>query len=149
MRIALLALLGLLQASCSETEPEDWIEVPLAEGVFFDSGSTMRQEIYEILVLSNSALEFKLGLGAGDSLSYQWDVDMTEPELLTAEFHGHTHRVNEEPGTVMFYKIHTDGQEQGTLVAPFEGIHGWYLDNRSAEDITVNLTVAGFFTDVE
>lgn len=58
---------------------------------------------------------------------------MANPELLTAEFHGHTERVGHTPGTVMFYKIHTDGKESGSLKAPLTGIHGGYLNNESAE----------------
>ena len=49
----------------------------------------------------------------------------------------------------MFYKVHNEGRENGTLKAPFEGIHGWYLNNRSDRDVVVKLTASGFFEDVE
>lgn len=149
-RLRAVVLIGLLaaMAACRE-EAVDWIEVPLEDDTFFDGAGDYREGEYDILVLSGSDLEYKLGLDEGGSITYRWTVDMARPELLTAEFHGHTHRIGDEPGTVMFYKIHTDGAEQGSLVAPFEGIHGWYFDNRSDEDVTVRLKVAGFYAELD
>jgi hypothetical protein len=148
-----LMLLSCLIAACSEepdepVEPVEWIDVPLSDNTFFGGQREFHEGSYDILVLRDSALEFKLGMNQGDSIVYHWTVEMAEPELLTSEFHGHTNRVGDEPGTVMFYKIHTDGAEAGTLVAPFDGIHGWYLNNQSGEDITVNLRVAGFYQEL-
>lgn len=143
--IFMVVISGLVACSNDSDEPVDWIEVPLTEATYFGSEADYLEGEYEILVLRNTALEYKLGMNAGQSLSYHWTVDMERPELLTAEFHGHTHRVGEEPGTVMFYKIHQDGEEQGSLVAPFDGIHGWYFDNTSDQDITIILKAAGFF----
>lgn len=140
-----VSLCSIVLVACEETVPVDWIEVPLQERTFFDGSQTFQQGTYEILVLRQSALEYKLGLNEGDAITYEWQVEMAQPELLNVEFHGHTHRVGDEPGTVMFYKIHADGSERGTLVAPFDGIHGWYLDNQSNQDITVQLSVAGFY----
>ena len=146
VRIAgLISLCGVFLLACSETDTGDWIEVPLTDRTWFDSTQTWQTGSYEILVLRQSALEYKLGLNEGDAITYHWDVAMAQPELLDVEFHGHTHRVGDEPGTVMYYRIHAAGEERGTLVAPFDGIHGWYLNNQSDEDISVRLNVAGFY----
>lgn len=139
-----VAVLASLLSGCTG-EDVDWIEVDLTDDTFFSSERQYQEGEYEILVLHNTDLEYKLGLNEGESITYRWTVEMDEPELLTAEFHGHTHREGDEPGTVMFYKIHQDGEEVGTLVAPFDGIHGWYFDNRSTQDVTVKLRVAGFY----
>lgn len=140
-----LALLSLGLAGCQEEVTGDWIDVPLSDATFYESSREYQEGEYEILVLARSALEYKLGLDEGDAISYSWDVDMERAELLTTEFHGHTHRVGEAPGTVMFYKIHQDGEGQGSLIAPFDGIHGWYFNNQSEEDISIQLRVAGFY----
>lgn len=141
----LLVLLSLGLAGCQEEVTGDWIEVPLSDATFYESSREYQEGEYEILVLARSALEYKLGMDEGDAISYAWDVDMERAELLTTEFHGHTHRVGEEPGTVMFYKIHQDGEGQGSLIAPFDGIHGWYFNNQSEQDISIQLRVAGFY----
>ncbi|MGQ9427106.1 hypothetical protein ACXYTJ_14880 [Gilvimarinus sp. F26214L] len=143
-----LLITALLISACSGQEG-DWIDVPLADHTYYESERSYQESEYEILVLNQSAREFKLALNEGDSIVYEWSVEMDKPELLTAEFHGHTDRVGEEPGTVMFYKIHTDGREQGALVAPFDGIHGWYLKNDSDQDIHIKLRVAGYHEEVE
>ncbi len=141
------SVLGL--TGCDEQEPKDWIEVPLGENTYFNGAGEYRHGEYDILVLSNSALEYKLALDAGNVITYTWEVDMAQPELLTAEFHGHTEREGDAPGAVMFYKVHNDGRESGALVAPFDGIHGWYLKNDSDDDIVVRLSVSGFYDLVD
>lgn len=143
--IGLVNLVVLTGCNKEVEEAVEWIDVPLSEATYFGVEGVVRQEAFEILVLRESALEFKLGMKAGEAIVYHWDVEMEQPELLTSEFHGHTERVGDAPGTVMFYTIHNDGAEAGNLIAPFDGIHGWYLNNESAEDIVVKLQVAGFF----
>lgn len=45
----------------------------------------------------------------------------------------------------MFYRKATGATERGALVAPFTGIHGWYLRNDSKQPLVVRLKVAGFY----
>ena len=35
---------------------------------------------------------------------------------------------------------------RGYLVAPFDGVHGWYFSNESDSDITITLSLSGFYT---
>ncbi len=145
-----LLILPLLLGGCATAPPAgDWIEVPLRDNTWWQAAAATpyREAAYRIPLAAGEALEHKLTLQEGAMLVYDWQVDMDEPALLTAEFHGHTERVGEAPGTVMFYKIHQDGREAGTLKAPFTGIHGWYFRNDSAQDIEIVLNAAGFFTD--
>jgi hypothetical protein len=48
-------------------------------------------------------------------------------------------------GDLMFYRKAFGTTERGVLVAPFSGIHGWYLRNDGEEPIVVRLKVAGFY----
>ncbi len=156
-----IALTVMLFGACNNEDPtltddvgqpvpvQNWIEVPLSDSTYNSNTVPWRSATYDVYVAAYNALEFKLDLREGDSIVYRWNVEMDDPDLLKVEFHGHTERVGEAPGTVMFYTIHSDGEESGTLTAPFDGIHGWYLNNTSAQDIVVVLTVAGFYTEVE
>lgn len=146
--LALLVLAGAL-IGCGKKETGDWVTVPLTKNTFYESEREFKVEEFKILVLNQSALEFKLDIKGGDVITYAWTTEMDNPELLTVEFHGHTEREGDEPGTVMFYKVHKGAEEQGALVAPFSGIHGWYLKNDSDQDIYVQLRVAGFFEKAE
>lgn len=142
--LSLLAVAGC----ASLAEPQgDWLEVPLTEHTWWEQDSGYREAEYSISLAAGEALEHKLTMQEGDMVVYAWTVAMADAELLAVEFHGHTEQVDAEPGTVMFYKIHQNGRESGALRAPFTGIHGWYFNNQSNEDIVVELRVAGFFSD--
>jgi hypothetical protein len=127
--------------------PSDWIEVPLADNTFREQRSGWRADEIEILVPGDGGgLEYKLGMSEGDQIVYTWAVDaVSEPSLFLSEFHGHTERLGDEPGTVMFYRRAVGASEDGSLVAPFEGVHGWYFQNDTPDDVIVTLKVAGVY----
>jgi len=145
MRSAALALIGSFALVGVASSQVEWNELPLADGVFREYSADYRTDVIDIPLAPSGELEYKLGLNEGDSIVYQWDaVDLKDPEKLYAEFHGHTPPV-ENVGDLMFYRKATGGTERGTLVAPFTGIHGWYLRNDGEEPIVVRLKVAGFY----
>ena len=39
--------------------------------------------------------------------------------------------------------VNTDFSDKGVLIAPFEGIHGWYWKNETAFDVIITLKVKG------
>ena len=142
--LATLSLVAVLTA-CAATQVE-WIDVPLADNVFFDSSQEFRSDVVVIPVAANSSLEYMLTMHQGSSVAYQWKAtDLSAPDLLLAEFHGHTIRTSDAPGEVMFYQQGRGESASGYLVAPFAGVHGWYLSNESDTDISVHLTLTGFY----
>ena len=144
--VALVVGLALVGGASSQVQ---WNEKPLADGVFREYSADYRSDVIDIPLEAGGELEYKLGLSEGASIVYQWDaVELDEPELLYAEFHGHTPPVN-NTGDLMFYRKATGATERGTLVAPFAGIHGWYLRNDGEEAIVVRLKVAGFYELLE
>lgn len=143
-RLVLSCCLVLLSA-CSSEEVE-WIEVPLEENVFFQQELTQRSDTIEIPLFAGADLEYKLGMKLGNAVSYNWSAaNLESPDDLLIEFHGHTIRTSDAPGDVMFYKIHRTDSGSGYMVAPFDGIHGWYFDNQSNSDILITLNVSGFY----
>ncbi|MBT4255515.1 MAG: hypothetical protein HOD87_05605 [Gammaproteobacteria bacterium] len=133
-------------SACSEEELE-WIDVPLSENTYFDNEPEYRTDIIEIPIFANADLEYMLDMQAGNSVAYSWEaVDLADSQSLLAEFHGHTVRTSEEPGDVMFYKQGRGDTSNGYLVAPFNGVHGWYLSNETNNDIKVLLKLSGFYT---
>ena len=145
MRNAALVLVAGLALAAAASSQVEWNEKPLADGVFREYTSDYRTDVIDIPLGPLEELEYKLGLNEGESIVYQWDaVDLKDPAMLYAEFHGHTEPVN-NVGDLMFYRKATGGSERGTLVAPFTGIHGWYLRNDAEAPIVVRLKVAGFY----
>ena len=140
-----LCLCPMLTACGSQ--PVEWIDVPLADHVYFATRPAYRAEQVEIPVPANSDLEYMLEMKQGHSVSYEWrSPDISNPELLLAEFHGHTVRDSEEPGSVMLFKQGRAETSSGYLVAPFDGEHGWYFSNETDSDITITLSLSGFYT---
>jgi hypothetical protein len=132
------------QAAPAGSSP--WNEIPLAPGVFREQRRDYRTDVIDIPIGPLGELEYKLAMNAGDSIVYRWDaLEMASPDLLYAEFHGHTERVGDAPGDLMFYRKANGGNESGALTAPFSGIHGWYLKNDTDRAIVVRLNVAGFY----
>ena len=141
---ALVLVVGFTLATAASSQVE-WNEMPLADGIFREYTTDYRTDVIDIPLDPRGELEYKLGLNEGDSIVYQWDaVDLKDPALLYAEFHGHTEPVN-NVGDLMFYRKATGATERGKLVAPFTGIHGWYLRNDTEAPIVVRLKVAGFY----
>ena len=44
-----------------------------------------------------------------------------------------------------FYKKAGGAAHHGSLAAPFDGIHGWYYENRTARPVTVRLKLSGYY----
>lgn len=146
MRRIALVMLGSGALAGGALSQGDWNELPLADGVFREYAAEYRTDVIDIPLGVRGELEYKLGMREGDSIVYQWDaVDLADPTQLYAEFHGHTERVGNAPGDLMFYRKAAGGSERGALVAPFTGIHGWYLRNDTDEPMVVRLKVSGFY----
>jgi hypothetical protein len=143
-KAALLAIGGFAVAGLASSQVQ-WNEMPLAEGLFREYATDYRTDVIDIPLVAGGELEYKLGLNEGDSIVYRWDaVDLKDPGALWSEFHGHTPPVN-NVGDLMFYRKAFGATERGSLVAPFTGIHGWYLRNDGDTAIVVRLEVAGFY----
>ena len=109
----------------------DLIEIPLATG----DDREGRNE-----------LEYKVHLEKGAAYIYSWSVSgVSEPEEFYTEFHGHT-LAEGKSMTVADYRKATGTSDNGTLTAPFSGIHGWYFQNQAVAPAKVTLRLAGFYT---
>jgi hypothetical protein len=140
-----LVLLGTMCVALAVTAQVDWNEIPLDDGTFREHVGEFRSDSIDIPLGPRGELEYKLGIEAGNGIVYEWNVlDIEDPELLYSEFHGHTEPVD-NVGDLMFYRKAEGGSERGSMVAPFSGIHGWYLVNGTDEPIVVRLEVAGFY----
>lgn len=140
-----LVFLSTAFASLIVVAQVNWNEMPPGDGTFNEHSGEFRSDTIDIPLVGHGELEYKLGIEAGDAIVYEWNVlNIEDPSLLYSEFHGHTPPVD-GVGDLMFYRKAEGGTERGSLVAPFTGIHGWYLVNGSEEPIVVRLEVAGFY----
>jgi hypothetical protein len=99
-----------------------------------------KQETVEFTVGPREGMEYKYRLDKGQALLYSWKTSGP----VNYEFHA------EPDGAPRGYaqtyeKIDRKSDASGTLTAPFAGIHGWYWENTTDQQITVTLTTAGFY----
>src|SRR5262245_30777943 len=149
--IAVLAAMsvgtGLLLADGGALAQAEWKEIPLKDGTYRQYQTAHRTDTVDIPVRPNGGeIEYMVKMRQGESMVYSWRaVEIANPQRLTSEFHGHTDRAPGTTGTLIFYRKATGATENGTLVAPFDGIHGWYLKNDTDRPVVVRLTLAGFY----
>jgi hypothetical protein len=94
---------------------------------------------------SGGETEVKTVLRENQVITFSWSVD---DGVVYSDFHGHTPEFGED----FWVRYQEDQQgspgESGSLVAPFSGEHGWYWVNLEDHDVTVTLTVTGYFDDM-
>jgi hypothetical protein len=91
-------------------------------------------------------LEYKVRMKKDATLIYSWSVGGIPVETeFYSDFHGQTLAPREEDITVATYRQATGTHANGMLTAPFDGIHGWYLQNQSVKAVVVQLKIAGFY----
>jgi len=117
---------------------------PFASGEnFVGRDGQWKSEVLEIELVGDSRVEYKVFMSQGDSFIFNWRV---EGEEIYYDFHAHDDAFGEE-----FYSRYDDGRatgRSGTIVAAYDGQHGWYWQNLEPDDVTLTLEVAGFYNEI-
>jgi hypothetical protein len=98
------------------------------------------QESVEFKLAPREGMEYKYRLDKGQALLYSWTATGPVDYELHAEPDG------APAGYAQSYeKKSASNRASGTLTAPFPGIHGWYWENKSDQEVTVTLKTAGYY----
>jgi hypothetical protein len=99
-----------------------------------------RTETFKVTVPVDGKTEIKALLRKSKVIVYDWSV---EGGQVYVDFHGHDPAKGDE-----FWVRYQEGDGvtggKGSLVAPFDGEHGWFWLNISDQPITISLSVTGF-----
>jgi len=140
-----LYLLGLASLCASLNGPAVALSGKLKEvespGAARHHDKTYRSDTIEVSLKAagepGHKIESMVRMKSGDLLVYSWEAPPgTE---IWHEFHGHS------TGTVTFYKKAAGPAHHGALTAPFDGVHGWYYENRTKAPVTVRLKLSGYY----
>ena len=111
------------------------------------TANTGRSAVYkvdrhQIVLRPKEGIEYKYQMEKGATMVYSWKAAGGK---VNHEFHG------EPEGAPRGYAdtyLKEDGVDQshGTFLAPSTGIHGWFWENTTDRDVTVNISAAGFFS---
>lgn len=103
-------------------------------------GETLRFELGPF-----ESVEYKYRLAAGDSLLYRWH----STAVVLVNFHSEPDNADaaQTPAgeTAVSFNQGRSRANYGAYVAPFDGIHGWFWQNRGAEALVIELQTHGFF----
>ncbi len=111
---------------------------------------TYHEDSVEFPLAPFESVEYKYHLDAGQSMVYSWRAE----DEVVFDFHGHGEEEGaagehaeyaEEDEDAVSFSVGRDSGQHGTYVAPFSGLHGWFWENRTQQEITVRLRTTGFY----
>ena len=111
--------------------------------VFQNHLSPFRTQQVEIVLAPGQGTEVKSVLAQDQVILYQWSA---AGGFVHSDFHGH------DPADTSFwvqYRLNDAGLgDFGSLVAPFDGQHGWYYRNDGTQPVVISLRVSGYFSEI-
>jgi hypothetical protein len=113
----------------------------LREGVLTTSAQAMHTDRWERELGPYEAVEFKYTMEEGQPMIFSWRT--TAP--VNYDMHSHPFEGGEE--MTESYGAGDAQAMRGLYVAPFTGIHGWYWQNRTLDNVTLTLEATGGFTN--
>lgn len=104
--------------------------------------TSLRQDALTVTLAPGKGTEVKSHMAAGAGMVFHW----TATGDVAVDMHGERPDVK---GAWTSYSVEAaQRQAQGTFVAPFDGTHGWYWQNRSSEPVTVTIEITGYQADI-
>jgi hypothetical protein len=128
-------------------EPSTDGSAPKMKGAFIPQSKGYKIDSREIKLKPGEGLEIKYNMKKGGGLIYSW----TATDKLFFEFHGEPNvKPAGKEGTDYYETYDIDNQvgkdqAHGTFIAPSTGIHGWFWENKNANEVTLKLVSAGFY----
>jgi hypothetical protein len=125
--------------------PDAGEPTPLPNPAVFQQGNDdAHTETIEVPIGPFEETEIKLVMTGGKMILFEWVVDQG---TIYSDYHGHDPALGNEFWVRYREQMEGSGGD-GSLVAPFDGEHGWYWVNYNEHPVTVTLTVAGYFDDI-
>jgi hypothetical protein len=107
-------------------------------------GSAPKADSVRVVLPPGESKEVKLIMRKGARVTYAWSTDRG---TLNFETHGDT--LNAPPGVFHSYgKGRGARSDEGSFVAVFDGMHGWFWRNRTSEPVTVTLRAEGEYQEM-
>lgn len=101
--------------------------------------TTFKTDSVVFTLRPSEGFEYKYRIDTGGGLVYAWTA--TRP--VNYEFHGE--HDGARPGVAVSYEKSQGTRGAGSFIAPAGGIHGWFWENTSDDEMTIALTSSGFY----
>ena len=116
---------------------------PANVGIYALQPATYKVDTEEIGLHPNEGFEIKYHMQKGATLVFAWKAD----GLVQFEFHGEPD-VKPRPDYFESYLLDNKigkRESYGSFTAPTTGVHGWFWQNKTKDDVRMHLSVSGFF----
>jgi hypothetical protein len=142
----LMSLSAAPEATPAPVAPGQGVAAPAAATAARDDPKPFRTDTISIPMgaaeQDGSELEYKVHMTSGQALVYSWSVAAPKDEFYV-DFHSEQRPSAKQ--NVVSHKVGLMTASNGSLTAPFEGIHGWYFQNQSLKPVVVHLKISGFY----
>jgi hypothetical protein len=136
-RLAMTVAGAPAQAPATSRGPQSTVEA--------GGAGAQRQDAVTVTLKHGQAAEFKLAMRKDASVRYEWS---TAGVPVNYDTHGDPVDAPKD-----FYHGYGKGRNKtgdaGTLIAAFDGKHGWFWRNRSGTDVTITLRTSGEYEKIE
>jgi len=128
-------------------EPASDGSAPVVKGTFIAQKRGYKVDSREIKLKAGEGTEIKYNMKKGAGMVYSW----TASDKLLFEFHGEPNVKPVGKSSTDYYETYElDNQSgknegHGTFVAPSSGIHGWFWENKTPNEVTLKVVSAGFY----
>jgi hypothetical protein len=116
---------------------------PANTGIYTPQPGSYKVDTEDIGLHPGEALEIKYHMQKGATMVFAWKADGP----LQFEFHGEPDR-KPKPNYFESYLLdNKTGKDRlyGSFTAPTTGVHGWFWQNKTKQDVRMHLSVSGFF----
>jgi len=130
-----------VEAAVTETAPADPASVePITEEAALQAAA--RADDASFTLAPGEGIEVKLVMQKDAQENFAW---ASEGGPVDFDLHG------DGPGgnKISYEKGRGVDAKRGTLVAAFDGNHGWFWRNRSEQPVTVTLQTRGYYTEIK
>ena len=125
-------------AAAAEAPPPESLE-PVRPGANTPQKVALKQDTVTFKLGPFEGMEYKYRMEKGASMVYSW----TSTGRVRFDFHGEPQGAPK--GYAESYEMSEGQKASGSFFAPTPGIHGWFWENLSTDDITLTLTSTGFY----
>src|SRR5262245_33126880 len=134
-------LLGLTKMRTASESARPEVSTPVSSATLVQRSAPFRTDEIAIVLRPREGAEIKATMKKADQFVYSWTA---EGGALDFDMHG------EAPGApagefTSFSKKDQQTADNGSFVAPFDGIHGWYWENKGAQPVTIRVRTTGFY----
>jgi hypothetical protein len=121
-------------------DPSAATMIPTVNGPIGTYPAEFRVDSREIVLEPYEYKEFKYRLEKGATMLFSWKASGD----VVHDFHGDADGASAD--AAQSYDKQPHRHANGSFVAPFAGIHGWFWENPGDDPVTITLTTAGFYT---